>query len=288
VVSLFQTRSLTMLTEIVVAFDETVLRGELLSLSASEKGHDAALVEDGFVGIADGSTPLVITDEIDAHRYAHDSLVRLKQHRETPPTEMFRRALSTAAQGDTPISQVPSSTVITLTAIGGELTVSALGDCLGVVRASDGALAVVQDHRLEPFDGPIAAQMARDVAQGMTVEEARKKANAQLVINRDRANSRGTYWLFVDDPAAAEHISVESMALADVEQVLICSDGFSRLIEPFRIAPDAEGLLRLAGELGLGRLGDLLRSAEEAPQSFVDFPRLDISDDATAIFLRRD
>lgn len=201
---------------------------------------------------------------------------------------MFRRALSTTPHGEVPISQMPSSTVITLTAADGELTVCALGDCLGVVKASDGGCAVVRDRRLERFDGPVAARMARDVARGMSVGEAREAANEQLVLNRDRANDPDTYWLFVDDPAAAEHISVESTALADVDQVLICSDGFSRLIDPFRIAPDAEGLLHLAEERGLGRLGDQLRSAEEAPHSFVEFPRLDVSDDATAIFLRRD
>lgn len=86
-----------MLTEVVVSFDATAFRGELLSLSASQKGHDVALVEDGFVGIADGSTPLVAKDEIDAHGYARDSLARLSRQREAPDRDVPARAVDDPA-----------------------------------------------------------------------------------------------------------------------------------------------------------------------------------------------
>ncbi len=96
-----------------------------------------------------------------------------------------------------------------------------------------------------------------------------------------------SYWIFADDPAAAEHVVMASVPLDTVEEILICSDGFTRLIDPFEIVGDAESLLERARLQGLGALGAQLRSAEEAPRSFTEFPRLDISDDATAIRLQR-
>jgi hypothetical protein len=275
------------LTDIVASLGGVEFHGQLLSLPAEGKGHDASLVEDGFVAIADGSTPLVTTNAIDAYGYACRALERLAQHKSAAPQEMFRLALSTDAPPREPLSHLPSSTAITLTVVQGRLTVSVLGDCLGVVKSLDGDVTVAWDRRLDKFDGPVAKQMARDVSRGMSIEEAREAAHDQLVANRDRANQPHTYWLLADDPAAAEWVEVASLELPRAEEILLCSDGLSRLIDPFRIARDAEDLLTLAGRLGLDQLGAELRAAEEAPGSFTEYPRLDPSDDATAILLRR-
>lgn len=275
------------MTEIVATLGGVEFHGELLELPAEGKGHDAGLVEDGFVAIADGSTPLVTTDAIDAHGYACRVLERLARHRSAAPEEMFRLALSVDAPPRESLSQMPSSTAITLTVVDGRLTVSVLGDCLGVVRSLDGSVTVVWDRRLDRFDGPVAKQMARDVSRGSSIEEAREAVHGQLVANRDHANRPDTYWLLADDPRAAEHVEIASLELAQVEEILLCTDGFSRLIDPFRIARDAEDLLALAERVGLDQLGAELRAAEEAPDSFAEYPRLDPSDDATAILLKR-
>ncbi len=274
-------------TEIAATLGGIQFRGERLSLPAAGKGHDASLVEDEFVGIADGSTPLRATESIDAHGYACEALERLRQYRALEPGEMFSRALSTTGPRQGAIAQRPSSAVITLTAIAGELIVAALGDCLGVVRRSDGRLAVAWDQRLDDFDEPVAERMARDVSDGRSPEEARRAVDPQLRANRDLANREGTYWLFADDPAAAEHLATSSVRLGEVDEILLCSDGFTRLIKPFKLVGGVEDLLERARTQGLDRLGAQLRSAEEAPHSFADFPRLDISDDATAIQLKR-
>lgn len=260
--------------------------GELISLAAAGKGHDAGLIGDGFVGLADGSTPLLDSDAIDAHAYARLALERLCRHRALAPKEMFRQAL---AEGEAPpgsIAHRPSCAVIAFTAGEGHLLGALLGDCLGVIRRRDGRCTIARDRRLDRFDGPVAAQMARDVAGGMSLDAAREAAGRQLLANRNEANTEGAYWLFADDPAAAEQLSLISTPLEEVEEVLLCTDGFTRLIDPFEIAPDAEELIQRAGSDGLAALGSELRAAETAPSSFTRFPRLDVSDDATAILLR--
>lgn len=264
----------------------TRFSGELISLPAAGKGHDASLVGDGFVGLADGSTPLLDPDAIDAHAYARHALERLRRHRTLAPEEMFRRALADADEPSGPVAGRPSCTVVALTAREGHLLGALLGDCLGVIRRRDGRCTIAWDRRLDRFDGPVAAQMARDVAGGMSLEAAREAAGPQLLANRNEANTEGAYWFFADDPAAAQHLSVASTPLEEVEEVLLCTDGFTRLIEPFAIVRDPEDLIRRAAGEGLAALGSELRAAETAPGSFTRFPRLDVSDDATAILLR--
>ncbi|HEU5251860.1 MAG TPA: protein phosphatase 2C domain-containing protein [Solirubrobacterales bacterium] len=261
-------------------------QGELLRLPAEGKDQDAALVGDGFVGLADGSTPLLESGEIDALAYAQGALERLRRHSALTPEGMFREALAAAEPPREPIAHRPSCTVVALTAGREYLLCSLLGDCLAVVRRRDGRCVVAWDRRLERFDGPVAEKMAGDVAAGMSLEAAREAAGPQLIANRNEANAEGTYWLFADDPAAADHLLVTSVPLGEVESILLCTDGFTRLIEPLGIARDPEELIRRAAEEGLAGLGSELRSAETAPESFTRYPRLDVSDDATAVLLR--
>lgn len=263
-----------------------LFRGELISLPADGKGHDAGLVGDGFVGLADGSTPLLRSEDIDAHAYARLALERLCRHRSLAPREMFREALAEAEASSAPIAESPSCTAVAVTASDGLLRGGLLGDCLAVIRHRDGRCTVAWDRRLDRFDGPVAARMARDVAGGMSLESAREAAGPQLLANRNEANTKGSYWLFADDPAAAEHVSLLSAPLGEVEDLLLCTDGFTRLIEPFGIVRDPEDLIRRAAAEGLAALGSELRAAESAPESFSRFPRLDVSDDATATLLR--
>jgi Protein phosphatase 2C len=274
-------------TDVDAALGDVRFSGELISLPAAGKGHDAGLVSDGFVGLADGSTPLLDSDAIDAHAYACIALDRLRRHRSLVPEEMFRRALAEAEAPSGSIAHRPSCTTIALTAIEGHLFAALLGDCLGAIRHRDGRCTVAWDRRLDRFDGPVAAQMASDVADGRSLEAAREAAGPQLLANRNEANTEGAYWLFADDPTAAGHLSLISTPLEEVEEVLLCTDGFTRLIDPFGIAGDAEELIRRAASDGLAALGSELRAAETAPESFTRFPRLDVSDDATAILLRR-
>ncbi len=261
-------------------------KGQQVSLPAAGKGHDACLVSDDFVGLADGSTPLLDADGIDALAYARLSLERLRRHRSSPPREMFRDALGEGGGPSVPIARSPSCTVIAVTASEGLLRGGLLGDCLGVIRHRDGHCSVAWDRRLDRFDGAVAAAITRHLGTGMSLEEAREAVVPQLLTNRNEANTEGAYWLFADDPAAARHIYPLSAPLEDVDALLLCSDGFARLIDPFGIARDPEELIRSASDSGLAALGNELRAAEMAPGSITRFPRLDVSDDATAILLR--
>lgn len=272
-------------TDIAVTLEGTEFRGEALDLPAAGKGHDAWAARDGFIAVADGSTPLIQNQAIDAQGYARDALARLSAHPTTEPAEMFRRALSAASRPSAPTSQLASCTVATAAARGNSLDISALGDCIASVRTTSGGLFVAWDRRLDQFDGPVAGQIAQDLIAGRSLEGARAAATPQLIENRDRANTDSTYWIFADDPAAAEHIETTSVDLRDVDAIFLCSDGFSRLIDPFHAAEDVRSLIGLAEADGLGGLGRELRAMEEAPNSLVDYPRLDRSDDATALLL---
>jgi hypothetical protein len=270
-----------------VTLADTGFSVESLLLPARGKGEDVALLRQDFVAIADGSTPLLRGKNIDAHAFAEHALEALATAATLPVREMFENALKSLAS-TARVSEAPSCTIGLVRPVGDELEAAVLGDCTVVVTHRDSSHTVLKDERLQDFDERIARTLAADIARGSTEEEATENAREALVRNRDLANRPETYWLFSGNKAAAEHVLTATVPRADVESVLLCSDGFARLVHPFRLVEDEQSLADAAVAQGLLVLGKALRTAEEAAESMVDYPRLSTSDDASALLLRRD
>jgi hypothetical protein len=92
--------------------------------------------------------------------------------------------------------------------------------------------------------------------------------------------------LFAGDPAAAEEVRTLRVP-SDARAILLCSDGFARLVDPLRVVGDYTELMSRAVSGGLRPLCEALRAAECEPGSMSRAPRLSVSDDATAVLLRR-
>jgi len=64
---------------------------------------------------------------------------------------------------------------------------------------------------------------------------------------------------------------------------LLVSDGFYRLVDTFRVYPDAPALLGAALERGLAALLAELRMLEDADPECIAYPRIKPKDDATVL-----
>lgn len=254
---------------------------------APGKDEDALLVETDFVGVADGSTPLVEGLDIDARAYAEGALGLLRENSHLPLDEMFRNALAAAAEAPS-VERGPSCTVAVVTARDGALEAAVLGDSTVVFEAADGSAETLSDDRLQPFDEPVALEIAAATAAG--AEDATKLPEVieRLTLHRRMANDPDSYWIFAGNPRAADEIRTRALPVAGVRAVLIFSDGFARIVDPLRLVPSYEALLRRACEEGLRALVDELRAAEREPRSMVEAPRLSVEDDATAVLLIRE
>ena len=108
-----------------------------------------------------------------------------------------------------------------------------------------------------------------------------------LLLRQKRAahNTDGGYWVFGLQPECADHARAWTLAPARPAHVLLCTDGFSALVDRY-LAYDAVSLVRAALEKGLNELGRELRAIEAADAGGAKHPRFKPSDDATALLLR--
>lgn len=153
-----------------------------------------------------------------------------------------------------------------------------LGDCMAIVRTGGqtrvlGNLAAVQAEHATNRD-----QLARP--------EGKAGGYASARADRDRINTEGGHYVFSIHPEAAAHTVIERVPLSGDSHILLMSDGFFRLVEPYK-RYDAASLMDAA--LKQEDLLDLiqdLRAQETNPQDDARIGRLKTRDDACALLLK--
>jgi hypothetical protein len=167
----------------------------------------------------------------------------------------------------------------------------------GVLRGLD-----LGDSRCFALDAGGAAHSAGSRESGTDDErerarEASKRAGApaslhdpdtMTMLRAVRAQHNlpgGGYWVFGLQPECADHARVWTLALKRPAHVLLCTDGFSALVDRYKVY-DAGGLVQAALDKGLQELGRELRAIETADAGGAAHPRFKKSDDATAVLLR--
>jgi hypothetical protein len=144
---------------------------------------------------------------------------------------------------------------------------------------------VAHDDRLAPRDSKAAAALTKLLVAGHSYDDARERVLPLLRKHRHEMNREGTYWTFAEDPAAGAQVVIEDFESNALDALMMCTDGFTRLVHPFDIASGPVELLQMARNMGLTALVRMLRAEEEATGSMERYPRLSLSDDATAILI---
>jgi serine/threonine protein phosphatase PrpC len=261
-------------------------RVQILVAAAPGKDQDAFLATDLWYAVADGATPLRPGLGLEAKEYAVRTLERLFAHRQKDPVAMFRAALGEIPASSSGLSFQPTCTVGVAYVVDDRLECACLGDTLIVVRRRSGLHEVVTDSRLNQFDDAVARDIASYLKSGRDLDSSLKAVEPHLIRNRDIGNRDDTYWVFSGDPRAASQIVRASFPLADVDGFAVCSDGFSRVLDPFWFVKNEEHLMDQLLNDGGSQLLKQLRAEEARPASMESAPRLSVLDDASVVTVR--
>jgi len=168
----------------------------------------------------------------------------------------------------------------------GMLEFFGLGDCVGVAALPDGSIFSSTDTALPALDDGVIREMARlHAEEGISMQEAKRRCNQQLLENRSKRNRPGGYWildLLSDDGLA--HARQRSWPLTAPVTAAAFSDGFSQLTDTFGLYQDYAGLLSAIETKGLDLLSAALFAAQDADADCTTYPRFKKRDDTCALW----
>jgi serine/threonine protein phosphatase PrpC len=159
-----------------------------------------------------------------------------------------------------------------------------LGDCKCVV-ASRGETRLIGESKIEELDA-LALDRLHEL-QKRGAHNGRDLWNELLPLlkqNRSMANRGGGYWILGFDGSAADHAVQGEMQLTPGDQVLLMTDGYTRLFDVFEAAT-ISNIVDLSARLGLAEMMKRLRMLETDDPECAKFPRIKCHDDASALLI---
>lgn len=178
------------------------------------KGHDRQMVRDGFVGVADGATPLV-TGGRDPGQFAARALQSLWNaggDANLDGKDVWRQAIENVQDAAGAHTSPASCSLVAVRERGSSLEFGSLGDCSLVVELVDGDLLHANDSRIGALD--------RRAARALFPRR-------RLIRNRRLMNTARGYWIFADSPEAAEHVQWIVVSADRVAAFVMSTNGLS-------------------------------------------------------------
>jgi len=157
------------------------------------------------------------------------------------------------------------------------LEFAALGDCVAIVRTGGHSQFVGQLDLIKAEHALNRKQLAEPAGKAGGYASARE--------TRNRMNTDGAHWVFSLHPEAAARADVTKIQLRGETQILLMSDGFFRLVEPYGLYDVDSLMTRAMEEDSLPDLAAQLRAAEQNPEDDARIGRLKTSDDACAVLV---
>jgi hypothetical protein len=164
----------------------------------------------------------------------------------------------------------PGATVALARLSAGRLEWLVLGDSAVAWREVGGAARAVSDERLAALTGTPAVEEVAGI---------RRYPIGYIAAVRNRAHG---FWVASTDPAAAAEALTGAVDAAALRDVMLCTDGLTRLTE--RYGHRWEHLLDLAASEGVAALRALVREHERGDP--VAMAGAKPHDDATGVYLR--
>jgi hypothetical protein len=133
------------------------------------------------------------------------------------------------------------------------------------------------------LDRQVIEQLLHEIISGPpTHAERMQNVRPRILDNRALRNRLPGYHVLAPDVDTTGRFEQRAFARAEVEGVLMMTDGFYRLVDTYHQYTDAS-LFDAALERGLSSLLAELRAIERSDPECVEYPRIKAEDDATAL-----
>lgn len=181
--------------------------------------------------------------------------------------------------------ETPAASFALVRLIGDDIEILRLGDCLVLLEAADGPVAVMDHPVLAAIEAETRSALLTLRAQGITdPKQAFTAMMPRLRAERLRRNSPDGYGVLAAERSCIAMLHLDRVPASTLRRVLLASDGYYRLVDHYDAVSDAD-LVRRTADPGADAMMEQLRAIEAEDPLAVRYPRLKIADDATALLI---
>lgn len=181
----------------------------------------------------------------------------------------------------------PAATFAMVRLIDEKVELSTIGDCSIRYSTQVEDITVFGDRSVEPFENRTLDRLRTLQKEHPTLphDELVKRVRATQSNNRHYLNKPDGYNALTLSPIAPRNLISQSLEVTERQDFLLTSDGFSRYTDVFAMSSEAQ-FFHATDTHGLAYLLRQIRSRETGDMECRLFPRMKVSDDATALHVR--
>jgi Protein phosphatase 2C len=169
---------------------------------------------------------------------------------------------------------------------GGRIEFANLGDCHILWRSPDGrTVKSFGSSRVTELDGNVIKEIERLHREGYKSQALVRNALLPMIeAHRKLKNTPEGYWILDVSGKGIPHLQTTALEAADVETVLLCTDGYYRWVDTYHKRTD-QSLLSDSVNNGISPMIRELREIERTDEQCLKFPRMKPLDDATGVLV---
>ncbi|HET6621687.1 MAG TPA: protein phosphatase 2C domain-containing protein [Dongiaceae bacterium] len=181
--------------------------------------------------------------------------------------------------------ETPAASFALARLIDGKIEIARLGDCLVLLESEEGAVRVLDSPALQRIEAETKRAILGLWAAGIAdPAEIRERMMPMLRAQRHRRNQFDGYGVLAAEENCLSKIEIDRLPARACRRVLLASDGYYRLVDHYNAVSDTQ-LMRETERIGADALLKRLRAIEGGDARGDLYPRLKMSDDATAVLL---
>lgn len=181
--------------------------------------------------------------------------------------------------------EAPSASFVLVRLLDDEIEIARLGDCLVLLESEEGAVRVLDSPVLQRIEAETKRAILDLREAGITgLAEIRERMMPMLRAQRHRRNQLDGYGVLAAEENCLSKIEIDRLPVRICRRVLLVSDGYYRLVDHYNAMSDTQ-LIQETERMGADALLKRLRAIEDGDARSALYPRLKMSDDATAVLL---
>ncbi|MGX6977800.1 PP2C family serine/threonine-protein phosphatase [Vagococcus elongatus] len=143
------------------------------------------------------------------------------------------------------------------------------------------------DEKLEANEQLAINEIKSYLKEGLSFQEGRQKINPLLQKFRNERNTEEGYPILDPTMKGLSEIGYHTFPVEEIDAIILCSDGFYRLLDVFEVLTDQTFIESLQSYPKAVAWVDKLRQLEKQQDSLRNFVRLKESDDASVNFWKQ-